>query len=730
MLYIYMDISKINLEEKFIKITHICWLLNNQIFFNNTIFKIIIKKLLQKLDIDLSVCGRENINNIIFIKYMIKVLIIFMANYLGHKDFLDSFMEGIYNISESVHNKTSQFFSKFPNTKTISKFDKILFYMNNANYPYKIQFKEEFKDETFGFKEPKEEFKTLFGECNKESNIIARTFNNSINLTNLIESPIVAELNSIGACVPEESRVNLNSRKNEPINFFYIPIYLPQGMIDMTQLYFDILSDIMICNSIQKLRKYIPKLKELLLNIVIESAKIVITNKVYENDIYKFFCNISMISSLLEIDKFTKCIDILNKIFKNKYIKCIKRLITLLTNIQETANMNSRNIQYYVYNLHWRFNEYTLSLFSKNRSAWDNPNELQNLRINNIHQYIMVLRDIIFINALNQITSENRIFFTQILEKYVNCDVLWSIQSEFPEEQKILYSKLFREKKYTECLTLLNNIVHNNGYIIEILKYIEGIKTYNNSRNPAILNNPKNIKMQLKDYAKQTFRYDIYELTLTILNINIKNDLITNSIFIQPIVVSNEKIQPTKSVKQSQPQQHKPSFGTLSSTGASIVSPNGNIELLNGVTSTTKTQINIRKIYSHVKNAETSITVDEKWFEQFKGINFLGENLFEDNGKINVTLYKDPTNIYIKIYYNRIQICHTSFHYNIPGNYRLHIKLDKINNKSYLVKYIINVRSNGAKSVLITRDNIQTIDNQQLFDLMINIASYVLTTLI
>lgn len=724
-----MDISTINLEEKFINIAHICWLLNNQIFFNNTIFKIIIKKLLQTLDIDLSICDRENINKINFIKYMIRILIIFMANYLGHKDFLSRFMEGIYDISQNINSKTLQFFSKISNTTTISKFDKILFYMNNTNYPYKIQFKKEFKDETFEFKRPKEEFKTLFEECNKESNI-TRTFNNRINLTNLIRSPIVSELNCGGVCVSEESRVNLNGRSNENINFFYIPIYLPQGMIVMTQIYFDIISDIIICNSIQKLSKYIPKLKKLLLNIVTESAKIVITNKEYENDIYKFFCSISIISSLLEADKFIKCIDILNNIFKNKYIRCIKRLRTILGNIQETANMNSRNIQYYTYNLNWMFHEYTLSIFVENRSAWDNPNELQNLRINNIHQYTMVLKDIIFINALNQISIENRNFFTQILEKYVKCDVLWSIQSEFPEEQKIPYSKLFREKKYTECLTLLNNIFNYEGYITKILKYIEGIKTYNNPNNPAILNNPKNIKMQLKDYAKQTFRYDIDELTLTILGINIQNGLITNSIFIQPIVVPNEKIQPTKSVKELQPKQHKTSFGTLTSTGASIVNPNGNIELLSGVTSKTKTPKNIRKMYRRVKNAETSIEVEEKWFQQFKAINFLGENIFEDNGKINVTFYKDPTNMYIKIYYDRIQICHTSFHYNIPGNYRLHIKLDKINDKSYLVKYIINERSNGAKSVLITRDNTKTIDNQQLFELMINIASYVLTTLI
>ena len=577
-----MDISSINLEEKFIKITHICWLINNRTFFNNKIFKIIIKKLLQTLDIDLSVCDSENINDISFIKYMIRILIIFMGNYLKHMDILTPFMEGKYDINRDVILSTLEFFSKIPNTKTISKFDKIFFYMKNANYPYINQFIREFKDETFNFKRLKEEFKELFKECNKESNIISSTLNNSINLTNLIRGPNMTELNcresrvnlngigacvseesrvnlngitacvseesrvnlnSIGECVPEESRVNLNSRRNEPINFFYIPIYLPQGMIDMTQLYFDILSDIMICNSIQKLRTYIPKLKELLLNIVIESAKVVITNKVYENDIYKFFCSISIISSLLEADKFTKCIDILNKIFKNKYIRCIERLRTILVNIQETANMNSRNIQYYVYNLKWRFNEYTLSLFIKNRSAWDNPDELQNLRINNIYQYTMVLKDIVFINALNQISIENRIFFTQILEKYVNCNVLWSIESKFPEEQKIPYSKLFRDKQYTGCLTLLNTIFNYNGYITQILEYIETIKTYNNPANPAILNNSlKNIKIQLKDYAKQTFGYDIDELTLTILGINIQNGLITDSIFTQPIVVPNAKM--------------------------------------------------------------------------------------------------------------------------------------------------------------------------------------------
>lgn len=186
-----------------------------------------------------------------------------------------------------------------------------------------------------------------------------------------------------------------------------------------------------------------------------------------------------------------------------------------------------------------------------------------------------------------------------------------------------------------------------------------------------------------------------------------------------------------KSQHQPRPKSDKKcSVSPISSTGASIVDPTGSIELLSGVTSTTRTQQNIRAMYAHIKNTETSISVEKKWFEPFKIINFLGENIFKDNVKINVTLYKDPTNIYIKIYYNGIQICHTSFHYNMPGNYRLHIKLDKINDKSYFVKCILQTRSNGVKSVLISRDNTQTIDNEQLFGLMINIASYVLTTLI
>jgi hypothetical protein len=489
--------------------------------------------------------------------------------------------------------------------------------------------------------------------------------------------------------------------------------HLPIKLINNIDKCFYIILDIIIFLSDKKINTdiyilLINKIKEIL--ITKYEYRIDETNYLY---LYNFWCDISIIIAILYIGYFQESVKILNLIFTDKYA-------LLLRGFQKRL-INKR------YN-NWTFLPETSAIINSKKLPMTKI-ILENIikkviKISDPEEYINILKLITFINSSIKISKANKDFFINELKRYIpsNIEELLPI----PPLLDINYEKynfFFKKKEYNKCLIAL---------IGKDIKFNENIKT------SFVNTKTSNIITKLNNYAKSV-DFQINKSTLNLLKTNINPNILREPLFeveLKELIQKQQKT-PKQPEKINTPKWQQPS---VTSVGSVEVSNSKNIRFTNkskNIKQTTISQKDVMTITQKFKkDASKDYIVSKKYFDQFlleiRGKNDFDETLFKINSKRTVRVTKDLTNLYIKILYDGKQICHTSFHCSIPGNYRFHIKLDILDAlKSYEIKCIYHQRTNGVKSgLLIIRVDDIHVDNQPLFDLIKNISQLILNTII